>query len=213
MTVTLLNVSHCFATSWVLSHVNLSIPTGACVLLTGDNGAGKTTLLRLIAKALQPTQGKIQWNIEPGKSSPVGLITHQHYLYEALNAVQNLRIVAQLLEKSSTPASLLALLQQVDLQSHANLPVSSFSAGMKKRLALARLLLIDPTLILLDEPFGQLDLAGIAKMQQFIANWCNEQKTVILCTHDLDKAKHLCDWHLHLAHSQATFVPIPESTP
>jgi len=197
---------------WVLSGLEAEVPLGQQVLLTGANGAGKTTLLRLIATALRPHAGRLSLF---GQSSPgalraarkrLGLMTHQHYFYEPLSAAQNLRLIGQLSGHNDVTEHN-SLLQQVNLWSHRDRPVASYSAGMKRRLALARLTLLRPDLVLLDEPFGQLDPDGVQLMHQAIRAMAARGATIIVATHDIDRGEALCTlrWHLTPGRPGITF--------
>ena len=188
---------------WVLYGLQLALPRGAGLLLTGGNGAGKTTLLRLLATVLRPSTGQVRLHL-PGAGAGlaaararVALVTHQHYLYEALSAAENLQLVRQLRQVSAAPDDAF-LLAQVGLDGHDRRPVGSFSAGMKRRLGLARLLLQAPALALLDEPFAQLDADGVAGMEAALGALAATGATLIIATHEPARARPFCQWHLHL---------------
>ncbi len=199
----LTDVSHRFARHWALAHVTVSIDEGQAVLLTGANGAGKTTLLRIMATALRPSRGQVSLF---GQDSVAGrahirrrvaLMSHQHFMYEALSGRENLHMVCRL-ARPWAHDRVSGLLTEVGLSRTADLPLAQFSAGMKRRLALARVRLLEPDVVLLDEPFGQLDPAGVELMHDVIDTWREDGKTVVICTHDVDRGMTLCGRHLHL---------------
>ena len=197
------DISQRFAGRWVLRNLSFQVPAAATVLLTGDNGAGKTTLLRILATALRPTRGSLSlWGSNAlqhlaALRRRLALLTHQHHLYDALSARQNLALAVRLAGRGSDPM-LGDILAHVGLSAHADAPVGAFSAGMKRRLALAKMLLSPPELALLDEPFGQLDTAGVQLMERVLRQLKDAGATVIMSTHDIERGKALCDTHLHL---------------
>lgn len=198
----LCNVSKRFGTHWALAHINYRLPASRSLLLTGHNGSGKTTLLRLLATALRPTFGQLRvlgmdaHNNTPDIRHNTALLSHANYHYEDLNAEQNLRLLARLLQKPA--ANIPHLLERVGLLSRKQSPVRQFSAGMRKRLAIARLLLKAPRLALLDEPFGELDPAGIADMENLIRELKTQGTTLVLATHLVEQGLCLTESRLHL---------------
>ena len=203
MLVQLNDVSHRFERRWVLARLNLTVPAGQTVLLTGDNGAGKTTLLRLIATAVRPTRGEVRLF---GASSQqalaqvrqrLALMTHHHFLYEGLTATENLRLICNFSPRA-TAADIPTRLEHAGLAAHSEALVATFSAGMKRRLALARLLLLRPELVLLDEPFTQLDPGGVRMMEEVVLTLQRSGATLIMSTHDIERGAALATAKLHL---------------
>jgi heme exporter protein A len=198
------DVSKRFGPRWALARVSFQLRRGGSLLLTGHNGSGKTTLLRLLATAVEPTAGSAQvLGLDSRKEKDsirarVGLLSHASFLYEDLSAEQNLMMVARLLGRTEAKEECAALLGQVGLASRSSHPVRQFSAGMRKRLAIARLLLKSPELALLDEPFGELDPSGIRQMEELIAALTSRGTTVVLATHLVDQGMSLCTERLHL---------------
>ncbi len=202
MTVRLDNVSQRYGRRWALVRLSLAIPPERAVLLTGANGAGKTTLLRVIATALRPTRGALSLfglpaheNLEAVRPR-IGLVTHRSHLYEELSAQENLTLVARLQGISAREIG--AILERVGLGPRAHSAVRTFSAGMQRRLCLARVLLRVPELVLLDEPFGQLDPEGQVLVEELVRELRARRTTLVIATHDVDRARPLCDLHLHL---------------
>ncbi len=198
------DVSKRYGPRWALARLTYRLPVGRSLLLTGHNGSGKTTLLRLIATAGFPTAGKL---VVLGKDSrddrneirtQVALLSHASFLYEDLTAAQNLVILGRLMGLSHPEKDAAALLDRVGLSARTDNPVRQFSAGMRKRVAIARLLLKAPSIALLDEPFGELDPAGIAQMEGLIAELKAKGTTLVLATHQIDQGLKLTEARLHL---------------
>ena len=189
---------------WVLVHLNFELQAGEALLLAGGNGAGKSTLLRMLSTLTPPSQGELELFGTSVKVSRrpqrarIGLLGHANQLYPELTPHDHLQLWSKLAAKQ--PAD--DLLARVDLAERSNDPVRTFSAGMCKRLALARLMLLNPDLILLDEPFGQLDAQGVALMHEAVEGWRAQGKTVVLATHLIERGKPLCDRALLLAHGR-----------
>lgn len=198
------DVSRRYGRRWALARLTYTLPAGRSLLLTGHNGSGKTTLLRLLATALSPTAGNaVVLGLDTVKDREqvrrsVGLLSHANFLYEDLTARQNVAVVARLLGVHDAKNVVEALLQRVGLAERAEHPVRSFSAGMRKRVAIARLLLQRPKLALLDEPFGELDPAGIRDMERLIRELQATGVSVVLATHLIEQGQALCEDRLHL---------------
>ena len=198
------DVSRRYGRRWALARLTYTLPAGRSLLLTGHNGSGKTTLLRLLATALSPTAGRaevlgldtVAQREEVRRS--VGLLSHANFLYEDLTARQNVAVVARLLGVHDAKDVVEELLVRVGLKERAEHPVRSFSAGMRKRVAIARLLLQRPKLALLDEPFGELDPAGIRDMEALIRELQRTGVSVVLATHLIEQGLALCEDRLHL---------------
>ena len=207
--VELLDVSKRYGRRWALARLDFTLQRGESLLLTGHNGSGKTTLLRLLATALRPTAGTLRvLGLDAVAERDVirhrvGLLSHASYLYEDLSARENLQVLARLLGKREPGDEADALLERVGLATRAANPIRHFSAGMRKRLAIARLLMKRPTLALLDEPFGELDPAGIHAMEEIIAQLKAEGVTVVLATHLVEQGLALCEERLHLQDGRA----------
>lgn len=207
--VDILDVSRRFGRRWALARLSYSLPRGASLLLTGHNGSGKTTLLRTIATALRPTAGKLRvFGLDAVADrdevrARVGLLSHASFLYEDLTAEQNLALLARLLGAEAPLELARTLLTRVGLTQRSGNPVRQFSAGMRKRLAIARLLLKAPQLALLDEPFGELDPAGIHQMEEIIGELKASGTTLILATHLVEQGQSLCELRLHLQDGRA----------
>ncbi|MBS1154049.1 MAG: ccmA [Myxococcaceae bacterium] len=196
------DVSKRYGPRWALARLSYSLPVGRSLLLTGHNGSGKTTLLRMIATASFPTAGTLQVLGKDSRTDreairhQVALLSHASFLYEDLTAAQNLIVLGRLMGLEDPARDSAALLDRVGLSARTDNPVRQFSAGMRKRVAIARLLLKAPALALLDEPFGELDPAGIAQMEGLIAELKAKGTTLVLATHMVEQGIRLTETRL-----------------
>jgi heme exporter protein A len=187
-------LSRRYGRRWALADVTLEVGSGETVIVAGRNGSGKSTLLRVLATAIRPDFGSVRvagFDVREEREDVrrrVALLSHHSYLYESLTPHENLEVAARLL-RSSLP--LMPLLARVGLESRAHDPVFTFSAGMRKRLSLARVLLQEPDVILLDEPYGQLDPPGFALIDSVVRESKARGATVIMATHQLGRGAAL----------------------
>lgn len=204
LAVEVADVSKRYGRRWALARVSYALPRGKSLLLTGHNGSGKTTLLRVIATALRPTAGTVRVlgrDVITERDTvrvDVALLSHASFLYEDLTAEQNLIVLGRLIGVPSPKDAAATLLTRVGLTRRSDNPVRHFSAGMRKRLAIARLLLKAPRIALLDEPFGELDPGGILEMEQIIGELKQSGTTLVLATHLIEQGLNLCELRLHL---------------
>jgi heme exporter protein A len=202
-------VARRYGTRWALAGVTLDLAAGSVVMLAGRNGAGKSTLLRILATAIRPDRGAaiVAGFDVVGQREDVrrltALVAHQNYLYEALTARENLEVVADHLRVARQPIG--ALLQRVGLSARAADVVGTFSAGMRKRLSLARLLLQGPRVALLDEPYGALDPAGFVLVDEVIRELQQGGSTVVWATHQWERASRLSDVAVILDQGRVTW--------
>ena len=198
------DVSKRFGSRWAIARLSYALPTGRSLLLTGHNGSGKTTLLRMISTATFPTAGQIKiFGAETRENREelrhdVALLSHASFLYEDLTAAQNLTLVAEFLGLDQRKELVASLLERIGLTSRADSPVRQFSAGMRKRLTIARLLMKAPKLALFDEPFGELDPAGILQMENLLRELQAAGTTIVLATHLVEQGQALTQERLHL---------------
>lgn len=181
----------------VLQDVSLEVAEGECFALFGANGSGKTTLLRILATLNRPTAGHFEILGRDGVQhrdairAEVLLLAHGSHLYDDLNAVENLEFSLALRDQRPSAADLKRALDQVGLGAFADMRSRYFSAGMKKRLGIAKSLLSRPKILLLDEPFTALDESGTQIMKQCIQDTMGRGGAVLLSTHDRDKIADL----------------------
>ena len=184
---------------WALVDVSLRLPRGSALMVAGRNGSGKSTLLRVLATAIRPTRGggRVAGFDLAAETFEVrrrtALLGHAAYTYEALTALENLRIAARFLGRPDGREALLASLGEVGLAERADDAVENFSAGMRKRLALARVLLQQADVVFLDEPYGQLDPPGFRLVDGLFGRLRAAGTSVVLATHQLERGADLCD--------------------
>jgi len=164
----------------VLRRLDLELPRGGFLVVTGPNGAGKTTLLRICAGLAQPTEGTIERGVSRGQ---VGYLGHEPLVYRELTALENLELYARLYRVAEGRERIGMLLERFGLWDVRHERVASYSRGMTQRLALCRVLLHEPELLVLDEPYSALDEAGAELLDAQLAELRGE-RTFLLATHD-----------------------------
>ena len=183
-----------FGPRWVLRGSSLQVAHGEIVGLLGANGSGKSTLLRLLATLLRPHAGTARvWGFDIAAQPDdvrrnIGFLAHAPGLYDDLTARENLAFGAAMLGRAHAAASLDAALARVGLSGSVAERVRGFSAGMQRRLALARLLLSSPRLLLLDEPYSNLDAQGIELMNAVVTSCVAEGGAALIVLHELAPA-------------------------
>ena len=176
-----------------LGGVSLAVKRGEFVALFGRNGAGKTTFLKVAATLVRATHGKlaiegIDIHEEPEKARRhIGFLSHNTYLYRDLNPVENLRFFGRLYGLPDLEGRIQQLLERVGLERRKSDPVRAFSRGLHQRLGLARVMLHDPSVILLDEPYTGLDANAVDMLNGLLDEAAAAGKTVVLTTHDFDQ--------------------------
>lgn len=193
------NVARRFGRRWVLRGVTLDIRAGEAVALMGRNGSGKTTLLRVVATLLRPTRGRgsvfgYELTKQPDEiRGLVGVLGHHAGLYDDLTASENLRFAMQMYGLPAARAAIEQALEEVGLGLEIAERVRGFSAGMRRRLALARLLLRPPRLLLLDEPYAAFDQPGIDQVNAFVRRIADGGGAALVITHDLARARGVAE--------------------
>ncbi|MGQ0815753.1 MAG: heme ABC exporter ATP-binding protein CcmA [Gemmatimonadota bacterium] len=184
------NVARRFGRRWVLRGVDLEVRAGESVALMGRNGSGKTTLLRLIATSLRPTRGRgaVFGNdlVEAADNvrEQVGVLGHHAGVYDDLTAAENLRFSMRMYGLDVSAAALKRALDEVGLAAERKERVRGFSAGMRRRLALARLMLRPPRLLLLDEPYAAFDEHGVEQVNAYVRKIVADGGAALIATHD-----------------------------
>ena len=183
----------------VLDDVSLELGAGQGVTLLGANGTGKTTLLRIIATLLRPTSGSLQVAGADAVKEPeavrraIGMVGHGSWVYDELTALENLRFWAIMGGQDAGLPRLRAALEEVELDASADRRARTFSAGMKRRLGLARVLLGKARLLLLDEPFTGLDRAGRKWLGEFLLSFKARGGALVVATHSFDAGVGVAD--------------------
>jgi heme ABC exporter ATP-binding subunit CcmA len=193
-------VSRLFGSFAALRQVSVDFEPGRCYVLLGENGAGKSTLLRILAGLLRPSFGRVTvfGEDEPHEARErIGYMSHAPMLYDELTAQENLSYFRSLYAGRAclTPAE---ALRQVGLDPELNRPFGHYSQGMRQRTSLARVLLSVPELLLLDEPFSNMDVESARQMVELLAGFRQSNRTIVLTTHQRELAAPIADWVLTL---------------
>ncbi len=183
-----------------LRQMTAELHAGRCYLLLGENGAGKSTLLRMLAGLLTPSYGLVTvFGHTPfAVRERIGYMSHASMLYDEYSALENLRYYAALYRGLTCLAPAEAL-RMVGLDPALGRPVRQYSQGMKQRVSLARVLVPQPDLLLLDEPFSNMDRASALQMLALLASLREAGQTIILTTHQRELAQPVADDLLLLA--------------
>ncbi len=195
-----------FGRELVLRDLRLEMSAGRIAVLRGSNGAGKTTLLRVLATRLRPNRGRgwvFGYDLQRQGDEVrrrVGLVSVLGGNYPVLTARENLRLAATLsgLAAAGVDAAVDGALATVGLSDVADTLVRTYSSGMKKRLGLARLLLLDPPLWLMDEPYAALDEDGKNLLDELLASARRRGRTVLMASHELERSGRFADAVLEL---------------
>jgi heme exporter protein A len=182
-----------------LRGVDLKLLQGKFLTIVGPNGAGKTTLLRILATLAKPSSGQARLlgldlrrdGLEIRRI--IGVVLHQTLLYPELTAEQNLRFYGRLHGVAHLEDRLQEIAQAVGLAHRLKDPVRTFSRGMQQRLAIARAILHQPSIMLLDEPDTGLDLEAAAQLKAILRGDGSQSRTVLMTTHNLERGLQICD--------------------
>ncbi|HEV2576332.1 MAG TPA: ABC transporter ATP-binding protein [Acidobacteriaceae bacterium] len=208
--VELSGVSRRFGSFAALRDISMRVHAGAAVLLLGENGAGKSTLLRLIAGLISPSEGKLAvlGGTARSERDRVAFMSHAPMLYEELTGVENLRYFGSLYGVDGAKAE--QALRDVGLDPKMSKHVGEYSQGMRQRASLARVLMLEPDLLLLDEPFSNMDTGSaqmmLTRLRAFLAQpgRNGSARTLFLTTHQADLARPLATTTLVLHAGQLT---------
>ncbi|HEY4381951.1 MAG TPA: ABC transporter ATP-binding protein [Acidobacteriaceae bacterium] len=228
------SVSKLYGSFAALRKVSVDFPVGSSTVILGDNGAGKSTLLRMLAGLISPSRGTVQvFGQQPHiHRNRIAYMSHDSMLYDELSAIENLRYFAELQRVDHIACSCTAspemALRAVGLDPALTRPVGQYSQGMRQRASLARVLQIDPELLLLDEPFSNLDVESARHMVELLldfrtwpvesrpsptdsANSCHRARTIVLTTHQPKLAEPLAERILRM--KAGAIVSITNTTP
>lgn len=208
--VELSGVSRLYGSFAALRGVSMRVHPGAAVLLLGENGAGKSTLLRLLAGLISPSEGRITvlGGTPRSERDRVAFMSHAPMVYDELTGVENLRYFASLYGVEGARAE--QALRDVGLDPQLPRRVGEYSQGMRQRASLARVLMLEPDLLLLDEPFSNMDAASaqmmIARLRAFLAQPGRDgrARTLFVTTHQAELARPLATTTLVLSAGQLT---------
>jgi heme ABC exporter ATP-binding subunit CcmA len=188
-----------FGSHRVLDGLDVDVREGEAVALLGANGAGKTTLLKILATLVRPTSGTaIVAGHDCAKDAErvrheIGFVAHASYVYEDLTALENLRFWTTLAGLRPSAAALASALGSVELDRAADERVRTFSAGMKRRLSLARFVLARPQVLLLDEPFAGLDQRAKKWLEEHLASFKARGGAILMATHSFGRELAIAD--------------------
>jgi ABC-2 type transport system ATP-binding protein len=193
------DVSRSFGRTVALDHVSFRVEPGEIVALLGPNGAGKTTASRIIAGILAPSEGDvlvdgISVRADPGSiRSRCGMVTDQPSLYERMTLRAYLAFFCHLYDVADAARRTEELAKLLGLTDRLEVRLGAFSRGMKQKVAIARGLVHDPPVLLLDEPATALDPETARSLRSFIVSLRARHRAILLCTHDLDEAQRIAD--------------------
>jgi heme exporter protein A len=216
--IALRNLTKAFGSKVALRGVNLTVMPGESLVIFGPNGAGKTTLIRILCALSRPTGGAVQIGgldlntHADGIRKYLGVVSHAPLLYDSLTAEENLRFFARLYGMASPDARIAALLERVGLYTRRNDLVRHFSRGMVQRLAIARALLHDPEILLLDEPDTGLDPQAADMLHRLLAELSGRDaadaerpRTIVTVTHHLERGLAVADRVVILSNGRVAY--------
>lgn len=206
--IELANVARCFGETWAVRDLTLSCEVGKVSMLLGPNGAGKTTALRIVTGALPPTAGSVRvFGLDPATQGDevrrrCGIVPARPALYDRLSGRDNLKYAAELYQVAAKDHDerITAAAQRFDILDALDRPAGGYSTGMRARLALARAVLHEPELLLLDEPTAGLDPESSRTVLKLIGEYTRTGITVVMSTHLLIEAEGLADHAVVMDH-------------
>lgn len=190
------NLTKAYGLTFALRKLDLSVGRGEFIALLGPNGSGKSTLLRLLTGLSRPTAGKLTiggWEIPreaESMRSQLGVVSHKPLLYDTLTARENMQFFAKMyaIPPSDAETRINSLLNRVGLQRRSHDLVRTYSRGMQQRLSIARALLHNPDILLLDEPYTGLDRDGSTLLDTIVQEAHEQKRTILMSTHELERA-------------------------
>lgn len=211
MHITVRHLAKAYGLLWALRDISFDLPAGEVVALLGPNGSGKTTLLKLLAGLILPTTGELVLdglNFSRGATAEraaVGFLTPGEHLYENLTVRENLIFFSSLYKKSQEISLIDATLEEVGLRQRSREYVAVLSSGMKCRLSIAKWKLLEPRLLLLDEPYGVLDGNGTDLLEGFLRAQRDKGSVTVIASHHVARVLHLCTRAIILDQGKLTF--------
>jgi heme exporter protein A len=206
-----------FQHRWALRGASLRLERGEVLALMGQNGSGKSTLLRIAAMLLRPSKGGgavFGHDIVRDRVAArglVGLLAHDNGLYEDFTAAENLRFVLRMLGRPPEPSTIERALADVGLAGVADERVRDFSSGMQRRLAIARVKLHAPPLLLLDEPYNSVDTEGVTLINALIAESRERGGAVLVVVHDVERVGGVATRWARLVDGRVTTTEAPDA--
>lgn len=187
------NITKFYGPIQALKNISFDVPQGSVFGILGPNGSGKTTLLGIVMDILRPTSGSFQifgTTPDADRRKQIGTLLETPNFYHYLSGEQNLRIVVEI--KGRGLDQIDDVLKKVNLYQRKKSKFSTYSLGMKQRLAIASALLGNPNVLVFDEPTNGLDPVGIAEIRELIRQLASEGKTIIMASHILDEVEKVC---------------------
>jgi len=192
-------VDKIFGARWALRNISFTVEPGQIVALVGPNGAGKTTLLRIIATLSRPSSGEIFIGRIPvaqhaaAARGAIGFVGHQTFMYDNLTGEENLRLFARLHDVANVGERVRQVAAQVGIEHRLKDVTRTLSRGLQQRLTLARMLLHEPAVLLLDEPYTGLDKIAADQLDAIMLAAKNQGRAVLFSTHDLERGLGIAD--------------------
>lgn len=183
----------------VLRNITLTLEKGEILAVIGPNGAGKSTFFKCTVGLLQPTSGEILLDGKLVKKNSgevkqkIGFLGHESFLYNTLSPLENLKFYGKLYKVKDLDRKANDLLKEVGLYLFRDMPIRSFSRGMMQRLAIARVLLPDPEILMLDEPHTGLDQEAVALLNKIIKKKQASGTSILIISHDFEQVHALAD--------------------
>ncbi len=200
-------VSHFYDQYLVFKDISLKLGPGHVMLLGGPNGAGKTTLINIMTGLIQPAKGRV---MSHASHEEVAFLGHHTFIYPGLSALDNLRFWADLYSLSQSQAELEELLELVGIKGFAHENARNFSRGMAQRLSLARVLMLRPRLMFLDEPATGMDVQSRQILRTQIVKAKQRGAALVWVSHFLEEDLDLADTVLYIDNKKAAFLGPPE---
>lgn len=209
------HIRKCFGNFCAVDDVSFSVKAGEIFGIVGPNGAGKSTIVRMLATILLPTSGNAYLNglsiTEEAQKirEIVGYLPEEPRVYDYMTGREFLELFAGMYKNSAVQA-IPKLISFVGLEAHVDRKIGDYSKGLKQRLSIARALLHDPQVLILDEPTMGLDPASAHELREKILEMRDEKKTIVICTHYMDEADFLCDRVAFLSEGRIAAIGKPE---
>ncbi len=203
-----------FGSQAVLKNVNFKISKGECVAILGPNGAGKTTLIKVLATLTKASGGKVRLaGVDITKNAvqtrrQIGVVSHQPFLYDNLTAYENLKFYGKMYDVPDLEGRIFGVIDQVGLTTRIHDRVRIFSRGMQQRLSIARAILHDPPILLLDEPETGLDQGSTFMLSKLLKKSIEGNRTVLMTTHNLEWCLQLSDRVMVLHRGRITYAEL-----
>ena len=214
--ITLKNVTKKKGSRIVLNGISLHLEKGECAALVGPNGAGKTTLLRVVATLIKPDSGKVLiGTLDPANSSQqlkarelIGYLDHESMLYMDLSVEENLSFAGQMyfLKENYVKEKIDYLLDKLKIIHRKHDRVKRLSRGMKQKTSIARTLLHEPEILLLDEPLTGLDKDSVEVLKSILENEKRKKKTILLASHKPELLQELFDKVIHMKNGRVVEI-------